>query len=119
MVPSAARWQPPQAPVSHDQWSDYGRRAPMQLASTIRAVDDARRAFRDWPHFLYQTLSGRNGGSDRQGTVRTRKGTTISFVNTPLGRAPLWEVFASDDYPWALLRPQLTGDDAVVLDIGA
>src|SRR3954451_4521015 len=91
----------------------------VSVLKTARALKTARGAFQNWPRFLSLTLRGRQGGSSTVGSVRTKRGTVITFVNTPMGRAPLWEVFASDDYPWRLLLEVLADGSPTVVDIGA
>lgn len=91
----------------------------MGVAAALRSVGAVRSAFEDWDNFLARVASGRVRGKPAEVSVRTRRGTAITCQNTPMGRAPLWEVFASDDYPWKILRADLDPKDPFIIDVGA
>lgn len=87
-------------------------------AKRARTVADSRFAFTNWLPFLIRLGAGALPGGPRTTTVHTVGGSRVTAPNTPMGRAPIWEIFASDDYPWKeILR--LLPDEPVVLDIGA
>lgn len=87
-------------------------------AARARTVAGSRFAFTNWLAFLMRLGTGALPCGPRTTTVHTVGGSSVTAPNTPMGRAPIWEIFASDAYPWEeILR--LLPDEPVVLDIGA
>ena len=91
----------------------------LAIRDHFRVVGDTRAAFRNWALFLARIVAGRATRRFPETRVVTRQGISVRCPNTPMGRAPIWEVFASEDYPWALLAGGLRPDAPLLVDVGA
>jgi FkbM family methyltransferase len=72
-----------------------------------------------WPTFLVRSACRRAaGGAPLDGSVRTRRGSTLTYPETPSARAPIWEWFTAAEEQWARLLAKLPAHP-VVVDVGA
>ncbi len=88
----------------------------------VHLIDLARRTFRNWPAVLATTLRQTVGMASAPGAemrMDTRSGLRIACPATPLAQAPVWEVFATDDYGLARLDDRGRAGPLLAVDVGA
>ncbi|MBJ7608234.1 MAG: FkbM family methyltransferase [Candidatus Dormibacteraeota bacterium] len=95
------------------------RRSISSLTSELGRLLDSVVIFRNWPAVLRDIVLQRLGWSQRDMLAITRRGTRIHCRNQGLSRAPIYQVFADDDYGLVDYAAVHQGEQLTVIDIGA
>lgn len=90
-----------------------------RIRGVVALLRTGRSNMATWPSFLARSACRRSvTGTPPEGSIRTRRGSTLTYPETPAARAPIWEWFTSAEEQWQRLLDQLP-DAPVVVDIGA
>jgi FkbM family methyltransferase len=90
-----------------------------RIREDLGRLRDSIKIFRNWPSVLLRILLQRAAGNRADLTVVTRRGSHIVCPNDGLSRAPIYQVFADDEYSLSDLPTRLDGRPLTVVDIGA
>ncbi len=89
------------------------------LHDDVRRLRDTIRLFRNWPAVLTDVLRERIGRPRQDQLLITRAGTRIRCRNDGLSRAPVFQMFADDDYALNRYAREHHLEQLTILDIGA